>query len=816
MIYSLAALSLVTVSCAPEETYTPGEKDVEGCYGVYFPAQEMAGATLDLDPTAPTTIELTVARQVPDGDVEVPVEITGDDVFVVEDIFFEDGDTETTVSVSFDSAKIGTRYSLSIKVTDPKYASIYSLDAQSISFSVTRVKWNLLIGPDGEETGLLRDDFFTPLYGVAVANIEGPVAIYERDDVPGLYRFSPLYDALFLANLFYGDPGYADAIQGAWFTSDESVIIDATNPDKVWIPRQPLGLTLSSADGAISILSCCKEAGFEGNYYGTLKDGVITFPAGGIAINFANDDDIQVNESGLFRICLPGVKPVDIDYSMALAVGESDDKGQIPFMVKMGADLAKVKVAAFEGTLSSSQVKANAGEMIAGTIESDEVTMTGVHALSDLGETGVYTLVAVGLNAEDAAVVTKSASFGYVAAGDEMPVIANVGLIVSDKHSPEGHTAMNSMEYYAYGEGITEAYMGLYKKQAVDEMLDAVIEDVHKYPLSKSELAQLNSTGISDLFTKLNPGTEYSFVLYAYNGYKSQAFIASAATEGLPDPLQMEYTLADLYQAEAKADYCKEWSFWAGTPQSNGRAVVGPVTVEDAGKQKYQYQDENGEIQEGEYDALAVSGVWKPVIDAGYLTDDTMLWEYYGGAIIPIHDYVGSFQDQSGNECWLAMLSFSKDKNGGFRDGLFCGALTEDGNVAFVDMETGQYAPYWFTSMGVFINDDYQGDLIAYDEMMFVDPANLPETDAKESSEPTTMMLDGIKAQFNADFNYVETPRTQLYRAIDNMNRKASVRACGEKAGIEVEISGGQVDCSVMPYDGKFETEGKRKFSFGF
>ena len=217
MIFSWAALSLMTVSCAPEEVYTPGEKDQEGCLGVYFPPQELAGTSLDLDPTAPTTVTLTIARQVPDGEAVVPVEVTGDEVFEVDEISFEDGETETTFQVNFDTAEIGTKYSLSIKVTDPAFASIYSLDAQGISFSVTRVKWNLLTGPAGEDTGLLRDDCFAPMYGIA--NYEGPVTIYERDDVPGLYRCTPLYSPLLLANAFGYGPSMADQLKAAWFMS---------------------------------------------------------------------------------------------------------------------------------------------------------------------------------------------------------------------------------------------------------------------------------------------------------------------------------------------------------------------------------------------------------------------------------------------------------------------------------------------------------------------------------------------------------------------------------------------------------------------
>ena len=88
-----AVLSFAVVSCGPEETYTPGEPDVEGCFGVYFPSQEASSRTITLDPNQARRVKVTVAREVSDVDydITVPVEITGDDIFEVDEIYFEGG-----------------------------------------------------------------------------------------------------------------------------------------------------------------------------------------------------------------------------------------------------------------------------------------------------------------------------------------------------------------------------------------------------------------------------------------------------------------------------------------------------------------------------------------------------------------------------------------------------------------------------------------------------------------------------------------------------------------------------------------------------
>ena len=77
--------------------------------------------------------------------ITVPVTVTGseDAIFSASEISFDDGATETTFQVSFPDAEIGTTYSCNIQIEDKKYAFIYGEKASGVSFSVTRVKWNL-------------------------------------------------------------------------------------------------------------------------------------------------------------------------------------------------------------------------------------------------------------------------------------------------------------------------------------------------------------------------------------------------------------------------------------------------------------------------------------------------------------------------------------------------------------------------------------------------------------------------------------------------------------------------------------------------
>ena len=127
LLYSLAALSLVTVGCQQKEAYTPGEPDIEGCQGVYFPAQDLSSFEY-LSPEAECAFEVIIARELDDEAVVVPVEISAnvDGIFEFGEVRFEAGQKETTFVVTFDKSELGTQYTATFFVSDPKFVSKHS------------------------------------------------------------------------------------------------------------------------------------------------------------------------------------------------------------------------------------------------------------------------------------------------------------------------------------------------------------------------------------------------------------------------------------------------------------------------------------------------------------------------------------------------------------------------------------------------------------------------------------------------------------------------------------------------------------------
>ncbi len=166
--------------------------------------------------------------------------------------------------------------------------------------------------------GIYTDDLVYPLYTEGNPSTTYEVEIEENSEIPGLYRLVDPYGP----NFPYFE--YADA-----YTSTK-LIVHAEDPEAVYIPEQSTGLTLSSGDGEMSIVTVgadyyayygdekfedLKENGF----FGTLVDGVMTFPSfaakdddGNVRytyqgyVLFPDDSYYSMGRNGEMKIVLPG------------------------------------------------------------------------------------------------------------------------------------------------------------------------------------------------------------------------------------------------------------------------------------------------------------------------------------------------------------------------------------------------------------------------------------------------------------------------------------------------------------------------------
>ena len=303
--YTLLLAFGALISCTNEYEYdgTGTWNATENYSNVAF---EKASEEIELEPTVETKYEFTMTRKNTDTEVIVPfvIEENTDDVFKVGEVKFAVGDSVATGVVTFDNAEVGKPYTLKLAVTDPNLVSDYS---KGIVYSLTinRVKWNpagfvIQNGERYDGYAMYTEDIFTTFF--SVENLTYPVKVQERDDMPGYFRVINPYGESYP----YNEEGDYDP------TVDSYIIIDATDPDKVYIPKA----CYMATDWGYGQFVIWDFAGYYLNqddaasaepYFGTYKNGKITFPAGSLLLAMTNYNSGGLygsNGSGLFALVI--------------------------------------------------------------------------------------------------------------------------------------------------------------------------------------------------------------------------------------------------------------------------------------------------------------------------------------------------------------------------------------------------------------------------------------------------------------------------------------------------------------------------------
>ena len=296
---SVAAIAALT-ACTTEE---------------YVPATPPTGAQVYISADNPSTVtlsrqsesfSLSVLRVDDSADASYVVEVTDtNNVFFSQDvtdveISFAKGEKESklVIAVNQDNLVDGESYALDFRIRDEKATTAYGLSA----FSMLAVlpEPYVLLG-----TATLHEDLLTTFFSDVETGKAWECEVYENANVPGMLYFKNA----FTSEYPYNEPG-------DYVTTDKYFMVNVKKPDKVYIPYQGLGMDWGYGEfGVVSLIS----AYFEGapDNWGTLKDGVITFPQKGILIQMADYNDggfYTSNGSGAFVIHLPGA--ILTDYSV--------------------------------------------------------------------------------------------------------------------------------------------------------------------------------------------------------------------------------------------------------------------------------------------------------------------------------------------------------------------------------------------------------------------------------------------------------------------------------------------------------------------
>jgi len=559
-IFALAAAAAVTVACKKENEYEWGKPDVEGCYGVYFPSQTTTGSHT-LTPSDAKSVTFTVSRYETDGDITVPLVVTDpNNVYTVSPLHFNDGQTESTITVDFENAEIAKTYPLTIAIEDSQYASSYRKGAHSIDYSVFIVEMHTLKDESGENdavvTFTVQPDFLEDFDVDEAYTKTGKIEYYEID---GVRHCKTVTDDG--KGIWYSD----NEIEFLWYTKLD--FGDGTKDQPLEVKVQSTGYTIAVEAGGTqypikyadyyNFVTDLKEKEYEGasnftQYAKTSRES--EYPAsyydgmGGFYFNLAFDITGSGYWYGFHEASVAGVGSgyTRVYYGLKVSSDYSDG-GKTPVFINAGESIKTVKYAIYEGKLSPAQIETKVGLIDKGTDESTSVTEFAhneeAHTNSATlkvspDETGEYTLVAVAYDEKGEKKSSGSTTFKHVTADDAAEYMVDLNVYTED--TPARYTAFHDYDSFAfgiYGSGLTDVRMVTVTvsdvlKFGFDKIVSTIRSD-NKYAASDSLLNVINSNGgYYAVANRLRPDTPYVMIVWATNGsldvYKYDVYMTAA------------------------------------------------------------------------------------------------------------------------------------------------------------------------------------------------------------------------------------------------------------------------------------------------
>lgn len=804
-ILSIAAVASLTVlSCQKEQEVnprTPSPAEVAGCYGVYFPVQEASGDHV-FNPTQDPELEITVARTNDSGAITVPIKATysEDGIFVPQDIQFADGQKETTIKVRFDKAKEGVNYKASFTIEDGQYASLYNSNPISIDFSIMRVEMLYFLNPKTNEKAVFT---FTQDWWGETAYCY--IKYYEVDGIRTCFTetFGHLYNGA-----AYDTPGFFGT--GAdyewtfyWYVKSNYIRMAVNNT----------GYHPSSYDADVYALDYYyfdngDETGADFLDYADENSDVVSY--------YDGNGGFYLSMRSYYMFGIGGWNPGEydvvgvaegftrVDYSFEVETGLTED-GEVPVLFTAGADVVSARLAAYEGTLTPTQVANKVAEIVesqTATVfsdfewdEDDEVNYGSTSIAME--ETGVYTLVAVALDKDGNAQNSASAEFTYVSAENPVPVVISCGLEKTGKYAKEGFTTENSLEVYIYGEEIVDVKAAVFKYVDIaSKGVEGIVEELmDAESLPAAAIEKINGTGYVDVVGGLIPGTEFYLVVWASNGYEQTVILSEGATtDGDPLPIYQDYDVSDYYADGALPNreaivgttwnyYALDWYGSLGLREYLGKVKITASPTETEGPDDYGLYDEYV-LLDGLFPNALVDGPYY-----GYDVGDCIVeFDVYDGIIYSCSKT--TFDGKSSINHYSAGL-------GGWYNATYYSAFVPvaDGYYAFMDV-SGQ----GYDFCGIRIVNEYVWD--AFLNLLLIDPA---KDDNGVAPAAVQAKVAAAQKKMNdiasASKNFVETEKGRIHSIIEKYNNTANnFFAPAGLEGLEFTHREAKINLTSRPY----------------
>ena len=393
IFYFLAAASLVGfTSCSddPETTSLKGDQ-------VFFGTD--LSSTIQLEENS-SSITIPILRLNADNAASYPI-FTSDEsgLFTLPtSADFAAGENTANLVITYNYAELtqDKEYPCTLTIGDSENTSPYGLSKYEFTL-VAPAPWTSL------GKGTLTDDVITGAFNVENQVFE--VEIQQSDKEPGMYRLVDPY----INNKYSLSAGEG----GSSSNYSCYLVIDATDPEAVTIAKQNMGI-LGTDLGDFQM---------ESTSPGTLVNGVITFPKGGIELSFTGyQSAFQANKNGLFKVVLPGASDVaapavTVAYKGSF-IDAASNKSNAVLDFTLNETATSYKFAVVEGNIAKNEaaLTETAGKIVDGSLESTEGTASG-SVLYPLAVSGTFTVVAVPFNAEGDAGAAAATAFIYSAEG---------------------------------------------------------------------------------------------------------------------------------------------------------------------------------------------------------------------------------------------------------------------------------------------------------------------------------------------------------------------------------------------------------------
>lgn len=197
---------------------------------------------------------------------------------------------------------------------------------QTVTYTVTYFPWEDVVGPNGEEYGLWKDDILTVWFDLPETALEWEVKVQRSPAINGLYRIVNPYGTAAFPGIRFPNGSFASG--GTIDGLDHYLYFNCADPTHIFVCDED-GQAISNgrpimyntgADLGYGTVYITGDYNFEmadGNLdkamtlAGTLTNGVIKFPEKALLVamtNHQNGSFYYTNGNGAFRILFPGAE----------------------------------------------------------------------------------------------------------------------------------------------------------------------------------------------------------------------------------------------------------------------------------------------------------------------------------------------------------------------------------------------------------------------------------------------------------------------------------------------------------------------------